>query len=240
MTDTTHNFLTEKPLPSSAETPTPVHACAQKAVWNTRKYTRHSVEKDVKHFCGWAMLLKCVGCAETEEEKELIAFAFETGGRISEVLKLDCRMFHIVKDAKPPILIVRDAPLVKQWEKESEHIECLKCHTWNPKGTLNCSKCGENLLANEKKRFHTRLLNETRNEFVIRTDEPLARMMVSAIYKRMITKPYQPLIFRNAFSGKPLSRKWAYKVLRRIGDKAGIYLTLTGCGVNARVRLQLL
>ena len=194
----------------------------ERAVWSQRKYQRHSVERDVPHFCGWQLLLKCIGYAQNEDEKNLIAFAFETGGRISEVLQLRTDMFTAMKDAKPPILIVRGMPLVKQYEKESEHVECLKCHTWNSKGTLNCQQCGENLLANGKKRFKTRLLQETRNEFVIRTDEPLAKIMLSALVKHIDEK--QPLIFLSPYTGKPRSRRWAYKVLRKIGDKAGTYL----------------
>ena len=194
----------------------------EKAVWSQRKYQRHSVARDVAHFCGWQTLLKCVGCAQTEDEKNLIAFAFETGGRISEVLQLRTGMFTVMKGAKPPILIVNGMPLVKQYEKESEHVECLKCHSWNPKGTLNCQKCAENLLANGKKRFKTRLLRETRNEFVIRCDEPLAKIMLHAIVEHLHAK--QPLIFLSPYTGKPRTRRWAYKVLRRIGDKAGTYL----------------
>jgi ribosomal protein L40E len=194
----------------------------EKAVWLHRKYQRHSVERDVKHFCGWQILLKCLGIAKDQDEKNLIAFTFETGGRISEVLQLKTTMFNVVKDAKPPILVVQGMPLVKQYEKESEHLECLKCHTLNPKGISTCQKCGENLLMNGKKRFKTRLLVESRNEFVIRCDEPLCRVMLPELLQHM--KKNQPLIFRDPKTGKSRNRRWAYRVLRKIGDKAGIYL----------------
>lgn len=100
----------------------------EKAVWNTRKYNWHSVETDVQHFCGWPLLLKLVGYATTKAQKRLIAFLFETGGRISEVLELRTDMFHVVKDAKPPILIVRGMTLKKKYKKVGEFVECTQCH----------------------------------------------------------------------------------------------------------------
>ena len=199
----------------------------ERAVWSHRTYSRHSVEKDVKHFCGWPLLLKMVGYAKTKHQKWLIAALFETGGRVSEVLRLTTRMFTLVKDAKPPILIVQGMPLVKKFNKVGEFMECLKCHTWNSKGAVNCEKCGENLLKNGQKRFETERLQEERNEFVIRLDEPLAKILAQAIVetikryeKELIPKP---LIFYNSYTEKSYNRRWAYKVLRKIGKKAGSY-----------------
>jgi hypothetical protein len=194
----------------------------EKAVWLRRKYHRHSVERDVPHFCGWKKLLDCVGQAGNEDERNLIAFTFETGGRISEVLQLRTSMFKPMKAAKPPILIVSGAPLVKQYEKTSEYVECLVCHSENPKGTLTC-RCGSNLLSDGRKRFKTKQLQESRNEFVIRIDEPLAKsIMVPALIKHLNEK--QPLIFADPRTGQPRNRRWAYRVLRRMGDRANFPL----------------
>jgi len=194
----------------------------EKAVWNTRKYHRHNVEDDVKSFCGWALLLKLIGCATTKSQKRLIAFAFATGGRISEVLQLQTTMFELVKNAKPPILIVRGMPLVKKYKKVGEFVECLKCHLWNPKGSIECEDCGENLLRNGRKRFQTEKLRKDRSEFVIRLDEPTSKIVATALIERM--KENEPLIFKSPYSDMPYGRRWAYKVLRRIGDRAGVYL----------------
>jgi len=194
----------------------------EKAVWNTRTYHRHNVEDDVKSFCGWALLLKMIGCATTKSQKRLIAFAFATGGRISEVLQLQTNMFDLVKDSKPPILVVRGMPLVKKYKKVGEFVECVKCHLWNPKGSIKCEKCGENLLKSGRKRFQTEKLHKERSEFVIRLDEPTSKIVATALVERM--KENEPLIFKSPYTGKPYGRRWAYKVLRRIGDKAGVYL----------------
>ena len=140
---------------------------------------------DTSHFCGWQILLKCLGYANNEDEKNLIAFAFETGGRISEVLQLRTDMFKPMKETKPPILVVRGMPLLRQSKKSN---------------------------------FPLRV----RSDFVIRIDEPLTKIMLQAIIKHLHDN--QPLIFLNSSTGKLYGRRWAYKVLRRIGGKAGIYL----------------
>ena len=196
-------------------------AFPEKAVWLHRKYRRHSVERDVPHFCGWQLLLKCTGSARNEDEKKLLAFTFETGGRISEVLHLRTVNFRVVKGAKPPIIIVTNMPLAKRYHKVKELRECDQCGTLNPKGLTQCQKCGKNLFE-AKKRFQTEKDEVTRKEFVIRTDEPLARTVLKSVYDCM--QRQQSLIFLNPETDKPFSRKWAYKVLRRIGAENGIYL----------------
>jgi len=191
-------------------------------VWSTRKYSRHSVEDDVEHFCGWQVLLSLIGKATSKTQKWLIAFCFATGGRISEVLQLRTEMFELVKDAKPPILIVKGMPLVKKYKKESEHIECLKCHFWNPKGSRDCEQCANDLLKNGKRRYKTKKLHKTRNEFVIRLDEPTSKIVAKAILECL--QNGQNLIFKSPYTSQPYTRRWAYKVLRRIGDRASFYL----------------
>jgi hypothetical protein len=61
----------------------------------------HSVENDVESFIGWKKLLEFAGKAETKHEKNLIAFTFETGGRITEVLRLRTVMFEVKKALNP-------------------------------------------------------------------------------------------------------------------------------------------
>jgi len=214
----------EKPnIPQSiAERSSTIVRFPERAVWNLRKYQRHSVEDDVQHFCGWSLLLKLVGYATTKAQKRLIAFLFETGGRISEVLQLRTDMFHVVKNAKPPILIVRGMPLKKKYKKTGEFVECLKCHFWNPKGSRDCEKCGEDLLKDGKRRFKTKRLAKVRNEFIIMLNEPLARIVAQAILECLREK--EPYIFRNPYTDQLYGRRWAYKTLRKIGQKADIYL----------------
>jgi len=163
-----------------------------------------------------------IGYANTEAQKNLIAFMFSTGGRVSEVLQLTTNMFHVMKDAKPPILIVQGMPLKKKYKKTGEYVECSNCHYKNAKGSVDCEKCGENLLKNGKRRFITDRLNKTRKEFVIRTDEPLAKIVIHTIIKRI--EEEEPCIFKSPYTGRLYTRQWAYKVLRRIGKRIGTYL----------------
>jgi len=110
------------------------------------EYKRFKVA-DLPKFCGWNTLLKLIQeCSRTpyyrnsrliklsEAEKEalrrkliardktLIATAFETGGRIQEVLLLKKENFEVLDDR----LIVRDMLVVKRWEKIGEKIEVWK------------------------------------------------------------------------------------------------------------------
>jgi hypothetical protein len=193
-----------------------------KSVWgHERPYKRHAVDRDVEHFCGWKKLLTCLGNAKNENEKNLVAFTFATGGRISEVLALRTDMFQ-GKQTVPPILIVRNMPLEKQYKKKEVYYECLSCRTANPRGTLACQKCGTSLFTNGKKRFKTEKLFEVRHEFPIRIDEPLSKTVVHTLAQHIRAK--QPFIFLNRHTQKPFGRRWAYAVLRRIGVKSGIDL----------------
>ena len=46
--------------------------------------------------------------------------------------------------------------------------------------------------------------------------------MIHTIIKRLEEK--QPYIFKSPYTGKLYTRQWAYKVMRKIGKKEGIYL----------------
>jgi len=218
----------------------------EKAYWKTHKYKRHSVEKDVKTFCGWPLLLKLIGSCSKPIVKALIACLFETGGRVSEVLSLRVDMFQVNKQTQPPIIIVSGMPLFKRYEKVDTYLECLKCGAKNEKASNICVKCGSHDL---KKRFVTKRLEEVRNDFSIRADEPLAKIMVQHIvevienrkeeFERLKQKclkenrkPTQNetdymnklgYIFLNPLTMKPYTRKWAYKVLRKAGKEIGVY-----------------
>ena len=51
------------------------------------KKTKRSVDI-IENFCGWDYLLKIVYKCHLNRNKALISALFETGGRVSEVLKL--------------------------------------------------------------------------------------------------------------------------------------------------------
>ena len=63
---------------------------------------------------------------------------------------------------------------------------------WNPKGSIECEDCGENLLRNGRKRFQTEKLQKARSEFVIRLDEPTSKIVAATLVEKM--KCGDPLI----------------------------------------------
>lgn len=80
---------------------------------------RRSVERDVTEFCGWDRLLRIVekmgglkAPYPPEMLQALVAALFETGGRISEVLKLKRRNFDL--KTEPGFAIVKAMPVLKR------------------------------------------------------------------------------------------------------------------------------
>lgn len=191
----------------------------QKAVWGRgRKYKRRSVDKDFKKFSGFKTLKRIVETAPTELVRSFIVFLWATGGRITEVLNLQKKMFTIRADTDPPILIVTDAPLEKRYEKVAEYIECLECGTFNHR-SKECLKCGCDLVARGQRRFLTRKDEDSqRNEFVIRLDDPFADIILKWL------KDSEDYLFLNYKTGNPYSRKWAYAHIKAIGDKLKLEL----------------
>jgi hypothetical protein len=106
----------------------------KKKVLQVEQKPEHSVENDVESFIGWKKLLEFAGKAETKHEKNLIGFTFETGGRITEVLRLRTDMFEVKKDTKFPIPIVQGMPLSNRYRKIKELRECSQCHSLNELG----------------------------------------------------------------------------------------------------------
>lgn len=191
----------------------------QKAFWGKgRKYKRHSVENDFKKFCGFTTLKRIVAIAQPEILKAFIVFLWATGGRVSETLKLRKEMFTLRIDTEPPILIVDGAPLEKRYAKVAEYIECKNCR--EPNHTRKeCEACGADLMVNGQRRFITeRHIDEARNEFAIRLDDPFADIILDWL------KDCDNYLFLNPMTNRPYSRKWAYNKIREIGDKLGLSL----------------
>jgi len=81
------------------------------------KHKDRSVENDVRGFCGWQFLGRVINEAE-DQEKGLVVALFETGGRVSEVIKLRKRHFYL--ELNPEVIVVDAMPVVKKYEKISE------------------------------------------------------------------------------------------------------------------------
>ncbi len=176
----------------------------------------------------------------------MISFLFETGGRVSEVLSLTTDMFSLNEETQPPIIIVSGMPLRKRYRKIGEYLQCVQCERIVEKDLTACSECGS---AESKRRFRTELKAEVRNDFSIRTDEPLAQIVLQHLKavsntrnlkkiklerkcRREKRKPTKEeldyleklgFLFLNPKTVKPFSRKWSYNVLRRAGEQIGEY-----------------
>lgn len=78
---------------------------------------KHSVEEDVVSFCGWPFLADLLDKTPSKY-KPVFSALFETGGRVSEVLML--RGENLDLKAHPDIILVRNMPILKRYEKVGE------------------------------------------------------------------------------------------------------------------------
>jgi len=78
-------------------------------------FVRVSVENDVQDFCGWDFLIKLVNTCKNDFQKALIAFLFETGCRVSELLMLKKHNFFL--DIHPELIVVDKIPVLKKYKR---------------------------------------------------------------------------------------------------------------------------
>jgi integrase len=82
--------------------------------WANHEYTRRSVGKNSKGFVGWNELLTTmmrINGRTAEKYRSVFVAAFETGGRLGEILKLNRKMFIVDKEKR--IVRVVGMPLEK-------------------------------------------------------------------------------------------------------------------------------
>jgi len=108
-------------------------------------------------------------------DKALIATAFETGGRIQEVLMLKKENFTVLEDR----IVVKDMPVVKRYEKVGERIE-----KWNGEGEPEDTKTWHSSYKYDawiKRRFITKPKMDRRNVLEI----PRARKTTGSNYLKL-------------------------------------------------------
>ncbi len=202
------------------------------------EYQRFRVE-ELPQFCGWDLLLSLVEECEnipyyetsrlirlTEEERAevrrrlvmrdqaLIATAFETGGRISEVLALRCGNFEVAEDR----IIVRDMPVVKRWRKLREEVEVWRGEG-DPEPGLRyhfLPKYGGWV----RRRFMTEGIKDRRNVLEIPTFEPLTPYIIQWL------KWFKEDDYLFPSYGKPgnppITPTRAYQIVRGLGERLGL------------------
>lgn len=168
-----------------------------------RELHRHSVEKDVKSFCGWSRLQEIVDAAGSVGHNSLrnvgfTAALFCTGGRVSEVLLLKPSMISVYKGCTPKLIMFENMPLLKRYKKLSDFLD--------DKG---------------HKRYKTERIEATR-DFSFRIDEPLVNPMLKWVIHALENKC--EWLFPSPYTTKPLTRKWAYQLIDKIGDRVGLEL----------------
>ena len=171
--------------------------------FHKRAFKKHSVERDVKSFCGNDTLLKIVETAKAVGSDPLrdsgfVSALFLCGGRVSETLLLKISMFKIFKGCTPKLVMVSDMPLLKRYKKLSDFLD--------DKG---------------KKHYKTERVNATR-DFAFRIDEPCVKPFLE--YLVVALKNHYTWLFPSPYTSKPLTRKWAYQLITKIGSELNMEL----------------
>jgi len=164
--------------------------------WSTHPYVRLNVKDFSEEWVGYKPLLELVELAEKPREQAFLSCLFLTGGRASEVLGLRKNNFEVRQNEG--LIIVRGMPLLKRYRKLQEL-------------TFTDSK-GQTI-----RKWATQRLEKTRKPFPILYSEPLTPILLKWIEDIPEESAY---LFPSPYKeGKPLSRFWAYRFIRRL-DKA--------------------
>jgi integrase len=156
--------------------------------WSYNKYYRLNVKDYVESFCGWKPLIELVKTAFEDREQSFLSCLFLTGGRVSEVLQLKRENFEVRE--RDCVLIVRNMPLLKRYRKVEEE-----------------------KTPDSKRKWITERLIKTRKPFPISLHEPLTPILL----KWLRQTPENTWLFPSPYKrGKPLSRNWAYKFIRKL------------------------
>ena len=158
------------------------------------EYHRLSVSEFVESFCGWAALTELVGMAKSERDRAFLAALFLTGGRAREALSLSKSNFEI-READG-LILVRNMPLEKRYKKVEQITKA--------DGSLG---------------WRTEKMLKFRKPFPIVLKEPLAPVLTGWIEKSsgpLFPSPYKP--------ESPLSRHWAYHMIRELDEDLPVSL----------------
>ncbi|MEM3581692.1 MAG: hypothetical protein QXH40_03825 [Candidatus Bathyarchaeia archaeon] len=156
--------------------------------WHLKPYHRLSVAEFVEEWVGWKPLVELVELMPETWilERGFIAALFLTGGRVSEVLALKAENFEVRKTEG--LIIVRGMPLYKRYRKIAEQP------------------------AVGRRKWITERLEKTRKPFPIPLNEPLVPYLL-----QLLEATREGLLFPSPRkAGKPLSRFWAYKLIRSL------------------------
>lgn len=180
----------------------------ERSVWGPksilkRELIKHSVEKDVKKFCEWKLLIEIVEAAQSigfkgTRNAGFVSALFNCGSRVSETLLLKPDMFGVYKGCQPKLILVEGIPLLKRYQKIDEYVD-----------------------EHGKRRYHTKTIEVTR-DVSMRVDEPLIKPMLNWVVHAL--KNNYEWLFPSPYKDGPLSRKWAYLLIQKIEKRVGLEL----------------
>jgi len=164
--------------------------------WALHPYVRLNVKDYSEEWVGYKPLLELVELAEKPREQAFLSALFLTGSRVSEVLSLRKSNFEVRQNEG--LIIVRSMPLFKRYKKLGERISMV-------------------VKGQTIRKWVTQKLEKTRKPFPILLSEPLTPFLLSWIEG---IPEENSLLFPSPYKeGKPLSRFWAYRFIRKL-DKA--------------------
>ena len=195
-----------------------------KGYWASHPYYRLNVKDFSEEWIGYRPLLKLVELAGKPREQAFLSALFLTGGRVSEVLGLRRSNFEIRRDEN--LIIVRSMPLLKRYRKIEE-----KTYT--------------DFKGHYIRKWVTVRVEARRKPFPILLAEPLTPFLLGWIES---IPEEDGLLFPSPYrEGKPLSRFWAYRTIRRLDEsispelrqKLGLDKPLVVEGLKVKDRLHL-
>ena len=180
-----------------------------KGYWATHEYKRRSVEKDVKEFAGWQQLddlLAKLPENNNERNQALFATAFQTGGRIEEVLMLKKNNFTVKEKEK--LVIVKGMKLLKRYEKTGSWTEWIEQKPNNKLARLY--KLDEKQNKFYRNRYDTEKTDMDRQEFWFDTGEHFAGILLD-----WISQSNEDFLFPGRITH--LSYSMAYRIINATG-----------------------
>jgi integrase len=206
-----------------------------------KEYERFKVG-ELPKFCGWDVLQRLIKECEntpyfrrshlfklTEAEKEalrrklimrdkaLIATAFETGGRISEVLALKPSNFEVKDDR----IVVRDMPVVKRYEKVGERIQKWEGEK-DPEDT-NLWHWSHKYDAWIRRRFITKPKMDRRNVLEIPRFESLTQYIIQWLEELPRDAAWMFPGYGKDSNGRITATR-SYQIVTSVGRRCGIVL----------------
>lgn len=155
--------------------------------WSINAYHRLSVKDYVEQFCGWKALLELVNYAKPLRDRAFLAALFLTGGRVTEVLSLTNQNFEIRQEEG--LIIGRSIMLEKRYRKIAPITK-----------------------EDGSKGWLTEKLEKFRKPFPIVIREPL----VPVLLEWLSQSQGGGLLFPSPYAIGPLSRFWAYRLVRSV------------------------